>query len=318
MQDRGPYRSNYCIMFDDSQFRNLPRDAKQLLTMLKMTRLTNMAHIFYCDTGCLVTLSEQTGMTLEEVKNSIRILSEYHWVYYQDNILWIRNGLKFEPTYNPNNQNHRTCIQNILKGLPKSEIVVKYCQYYGFEIPFEWPSNGAPIVSEDYSDTIRSTETETETNTDTENILSNADASDSNKNSPKGKGKVKRKPLKEYHPEVVRITKIFADLIFENKPDRTYPKVRSPDWLTDTADAIDKMVRLDKRKLIDVEDIIRFSQADNEPRGKNKFCWAPNILSGKKLREKFDRLQTDMRTLGDAIGFQKTGDFAGRDGQSAV
>lgn len=47
-------------------------------------------------------------------------------------------------------------------------------------------------------------------------------------------------------------------------------------------DDIDKMIRLDNRKAIEVAHVIRFCQEDD--------FWRANILSGRKLREKYDQL----------------------------
>ena len=81
------------------------------------------------------------------------------------------------------------------------------------------------------------------------------------------------------------------------------------------------MERRDKRKLPDIAVVIEAVQADNIPRGKTKFCWAPNILSGNKLRDQFDRLQDDIKA--GIIGIEndrnkKADSFHGRDGQNAL
>lgn len=70
--------------------------------------------------------------------------------------------------------------------------------------------------------------------------------------------------------------------------EKHYPDLKPPEekdlqrWAAD----FDKCNRIDKRSWDDIADVLRFSQ-------KNTF-WRKNILSGKKFREKYDRLLIEM------------------------
>lgn len=70
--------------------------------------------------------------------------------------------------------------------------------------------------------------------------------------------------------------------------EKHYPDLKPPEetdlqrWASD----FDKCNRIDKRSWDDISDVLRFSQ-------KNAF-WRKNILSGKKFREKYDRLLIEM------------------------
>lgn len=70
--------------------------------------------------------------------------------------------------------------------------------------------------------------------------------------------------------------------------EKHYPDLKPPEetdlqrWAAD----FDKCNRIDKRSWDDISDVLRFSQ-------KNAF-WRKNILSGKKFREKYDRLLIEM------------------------
>lgn len=97
-----------------------------------------------------------------------------------------------------------------------------------------------------------------------------------------------------FDPIVQDLSEFLKQGILENKPDRKL----SASWKTATRAAIEKMIRIDRRKPERIRAVIEWCQADNEPRGRDNFCWAPNILSGEKLRKQFDRLETDMRRLG--------------------
>ena len=303
--DRGPYRSVYCVLLNSPEFRSLSRDAKNLLTTLMLTDMANMAHIFVCDEGGLLTLSRQSGIPSRTLPKALRELSETHWAYHQDDIIWVRNGLRFDPGISLANENHKKGVLNILKSLPKSEIIARFCKYYALDMPSECHSNGPPRGIETPSIPLRNKE---------EGIRKKEEGTGSNISS-------QPKTLEDYKPEIQTIVNRFSELILENKPDRKNPDPKSEQWKTGTADAIDKMERLDKRKLPDIAAVIEACQADNVPRGKTKFCWAPNILSGNRLREKFDRLQDDLKA--GIIGIKDDGNetvasFHGKDGQRAL
>jgi len=86
-----------------------------------------------------------------------------------------------------------------------------------------------------------------------------------------------------------KLAQLLFDLIRERKPDHKPPNLQS--WAKD----IDLMIRRDHRAPERIRQVMEWAQHDTIPRG-NGFCWANNILSASKLREKFDRLELDMGT----------------------
>jgi len=82
-------------------------------------------------------------------------------------------------------------------------------------------------------------------------------------------------PVASDDPEILRLCTLLADLMVENGCKR--PTI-SEAWTTD----MDRLVRLDDRSPAEVDRVIRWSQASD--------FWASNIMSPKKLREKFDTL----------------------------
>jgi len=87
----------------------------------------------------------------------------------------------------------------------------------------------------------------------------------------------------------IRLSEYLASLILKNNPshkglfDGKY-KQTIKRWVID----IDRMIRLDKRPVDEVEKVIRWCQADQ--------FWCSIILSGRKLREKYDQLLILMQT----------------------
>ena len=73
-----------------------------------------------------------------------------------------------------------------------------------------------------------------------------------------------------------QLSLLLQSLILKNNPNARKQNIQT--W----AGHIDKMIRLDKRTHEQIEQIIKFSQTDP--------FWQSNILSTKKLREKFDTL----------------------------
>jgi hypothetical protein len=99
--------------------------------------------------------------------------------------------------------------------------------------------------------------------------------------------------------DALRLAGLLHDLIAKREPDgkiaKRTPEAREGDvarWAID----IDKLHRLDKVAVTDIERAIRYSQESD--------FWAPNILSGKKVREKFETLlgQSKRKTNGVNVG----------------
>jgi predicted phage replisome organizer len=73
------------------------------------------------------------------------------------------------------------------------------------------------------------------------------------------------------------------NLMLENNPSAKKPILRA--W----AKSIDLMIRVDKRSVGDIRSVIQWSQKDS--------FWQTNILSTKKLRDKYDQLAIKMKSV---------------------
>ena len=87
--------------------------------------------------------------------------------------------------------------------------------------------------------------------------------------------------------DAIRLSGLFYDLIAERKPDYLKPDLGK--WAIE----IDRMIRFDKRTPEKVEAVLRWAQNDSG-NGQNWQGWQSVILSAKKLREKFDKLEMQM------------------------
>ena len=75
----------------------------------------------------------------------------------------------------------------------------------------------------------------------------------------------------------VRLSELLLSLIIKRNATHKKPNIQT--W----AKEIDRMIRIDKREAKDIEKIIEWCQSDA--------FWQNNILSTKKLREKYDQLK---------------------------
>jgi hypothetical protein len=119
---------------------------------------------------------------------------------------------------------------------------------------------------------------------ETETTTSQPGGSDAPCGQP-GKSSTK-KPVKLFaaDSDEIRLSKLLYTLILEKDPKAKKPKLQS--W----AEHIDLMIRIDKRTPVEIESVIRFCQLDP--------FWCANILSTKKLREKFTALVAKKRQGG--------------------
>jgi hypothetical protein len=107
------------------------------------------------------------------------------------------------------------------------------------------------------------------------------------------------KKVKNEKKKDILSSKVFADgspifilsLKLKESMLRNNPGAKVPDDMQGWCIEIDRMIRIDKRDTLNIEKVIEFSQGDT--------FWKSNILSAKKLREKFDTLFIQMKSRQD-------------------
>jgi hypothetical protein len=108
-------------------------------------------------------------------------------------------------------------------------------------------------------------------------------------------GKSKEKVKSKLSSDSLRLSGILAEMIADNNPrNRSVSGDKREGSIASWAADIDKMLRLDKRSAVEVEETIYWCQQDS--------FWLTNILSGQKLRDKFDNLQMQMRRADSSKG----------------
>lgn len=142
MAPRGVYRSVYSVLFDDPDYQALKVPARLLLLTLRQCSDAGPAAIFryYPE-----KLSAQTGLALKAIGQALEELQAGQWIAYRYPVVWVRNALRYDPTLSLSNSNHLEHVRRWLLGLPKSPVVVSFCDYYKIVYPFEGDSNGMPM-----------------------------------------------------------------------------------------------------------------------------------------------------------------------------
>lgn len=111
--------------------------------------------------------------------------------------------------------------------------------------------------------------------------------SDKSKSKSKSKSidkEEEEEPGKPVHPQAVALSSLLFTLHKEQDPKYNVSTTQLANWAGD----IEKIARLDGRGYDEIERVLRWAKSDG--------FWRPNIMSGKKLREKFPTLYAQMTT----------------------
>lgn len=179
MSERGDYRAIYTVLPDSPEFQSLSPHAQLVWFHLKLalgpTGIDTM-------TAPEWQIAERSNLEVDQVRAALEELAEPSpsdgiphpipkaWLVRERNVLWLRNGLKYEPSRTLTNANHRTSVEKHAAGLPKLRIVNDFCAHYGIDpvFPELWdtpsptpsPSKGIPDHGNGDGERKRSTETE--------------------------------------------------------------------------------------------------------------------------------------------------------------
>jgi len=135
---RGTYRGIYSSLLDTLEFQALSSTARHIFLTMRLCSQNNAASIFRLYEG---TLAEQTGYPVTEIRSALEELAagEDPWIAYQTGLIWIKNGLRYDPSMRLSDKKHLVAVQRALSALPRCELVVKFCDYYKIARPFDGP-----------------------------------------------------------------------------------------------------------------------------------------------------------------------------------
>ncbi len=301
------------IWFDE-KFSALTHTQKLLFLYILTSPHSNIIGLYVLKPGYI---AEDLNMKPKDLMKDLSKLIDKGLIKYDFNVglVYIPNYLKYNPLTNPN---QKKAANKILKQLPKSPLIIEFLQ--GLDKGLR------EVLSKGLNKELLKPETESETeselrknnNTPSSQLNScdkqsievenktnekNREASKNSTNSqpanyPSNTGtgkddpyrtrvleeststKRKNKAFSEDSQEY-RLAKLLLDCILEHRPNFKRPNLQS--W----AKHIDLMLRVDKRTPEEIEEVIRWCQKDP--------FWQANILSTRKLREKFDQLALKMQ-----------------------
>lgn len=153
--ERGVYRGVYSVLMNDPDFRRLSPQAKLVFYTLRLSREAGPGCIFVYDSERLPLV---TGMSWKDCQKGLSELQEGQWVLKDQTVMWIRNGLRYDPHLGLTNPKHRLAVIRNLTFLPKVPMIAKYCEYYDLPYPFDRLSNAyrKPIEAESREERVES------------------------------------------------------------------------------------------------------------------------------------------------------------------
>src|SRR5262245_27172607 len=120
MTRRGVFRGLYSALFDDPDFQRLSPHARLVLVVLRQCAQAGAAGIFRYYPA---VLCEQTGLTRDELEVAIQELEQpaprRPWIYREDTVVWIRNGLRYDPHLSLANPKHAAGVRRAVAALPR-------------------------------------------------------------------------------------------------------------------------------------------------------------------------------------------------------
>jgi hypothetical protein len=156
MIERGEYSGIYVAVLDDGDFNEFQPGGKLLFFLLKLMLGASGIRVV---PALVPTLVERSGAEERHVLKGLEELKAAGWLKIERNVVWLVNGLRYNPGLSLENANHRQKIRRHLDGLPRLAIVDEYRAHYGIaapppddiDIPVDIPSSGADSTLESQS-----------------------------------------------------------------------------------------------------------------------------------------------------------------------
>ena len=124
--ERGYYRCFYASLFHDDDYQALGGPAQHCLLTLKGTFGPTGIEICYPGGA----LNAQIGTPLDQIMAGLDELEEKHWIKRERTLLWVVNGLRWDPYYTAGDPKKRVSVQNHVAGLPRCDLTAEYVRYY--------------------------------------------------------------------------------------------------------------------------------------------------------------------------------------------
>jgi hypothetical protein len=127
-KDRGDYDTFYRSMPDSEEFEVLSIEAASVLGWgLKLARENNITGIFQLSRD---VTAHRAKITIDRLDAALDELERERWIVRERSWIWIRNQLRFDPSFAPTNERQVKGLFTQLDGLPRLRIVAAFVRYY--------------------------------------------------------------------------------------------------------------------------------------------------------------------------------------------
>jgi len=265
------------LMWKDAKFKKTHNESRLLFIYLLSSQHRNVLGLYNLPK---YYIQGDLGYSSERVSKGLLELIENGFVTYDEEseTILIHNFLKYNPLENPNQVKGAL---KAIKTIPKTQLFYnlvdiintsdnKYLEQLKLGLEKHLKSNGFERVCQRVS---KQEEEEEEVKEEVKEEES--------------------KPSWSEESDEYRLSLYLYNHMLKNNPEAKKPNFQY--WCKH----IDHMIRLDNRSLEGIKKIIEFSQKDS--------FWCSNILSTKKLRDKYDQLYIQMNKNGggNQNGFNK-------------
>jgi hypothetical protein len=144
---RGLFRGLYSAMVEDYDYQALSSAARLVLLTLRVCPQNTAASMLRLYPHVLMA---QTGYRLPVLRGAIAALVKGRWIECEGPwellsgpcLVWIRNGLRFDPSLRLADRKHRLAVERALAAFGDTPLVARFREYYGITRPLEDPSKG--------------------------------------------------------------------------------------------------------------------------------------------------------------------------------
>lgn len=146
MSERGVYRSAFESLADDHDFQELTPLAQAVFWTLKLKLGQYGIAVFYVSTLAEIHRKATPAQITDALAELERAKPgrSHGWIRRERNVVWIINGLRFEPSITLENKNHRTGALRFARTLPQTTLVQAFIQHYALDGTQQPSANGIP------------------------------------------------------------------------------------------------------------------------------------------------------------------------------
>lgn len=126
--ERGTYRPIPAVLLDGPDFQQLPERARFAFLALKINFGPSGIEVQYPQ-ALAATVAAQTGMPYQAALDAVGpagVLEGMGWLEWEQNVVWIKGQLRYDPNMKPSDPKHRKSIQQHLMGLPRLDICARF------------------------------------------------------------------------------------------------------------------------------------------------------------------------------------------------